>query len=141
MGQINYGRVALGAVVGGIVANACDFVINAYLMVEDGNRMIQRLNLDPVQAQGAVMAWMVIDFVYALLVVWNYAAMRPRFGPGPATAFKAGFVIWAGICVILLGFEQMGIFTPDSFMKNTAYSFVSMVAMSLAGCYFYKESN
>ena len=140
MGQINYARVALGAVVGGIVANAADFVINAYLLVEDGERMIQRLNLDPVKAQAALPAWIVIDFVYAFLVVWNYAAMRPRFGPGPGTAFKAGCVIWAGIFVILLGFQQMGIFTPDTFMKQSAYTFGSMVLMSLAGCYFYKES-
>jgi len=49
-------------------------------------------------------------------------------------------VIWAAIFVILLGFQQMGIFTPDSFMKSSAYTFVSMVLMSLAGCYFYKES-
>ena len=86
-------------------------------------------------------AWIVIDFVYAFLVVWNYAAMRPRFGPGPGTAFKAGFVIWAAIFVILLGFQQMGIFTPASFMKQSAYTFGSMVLMSLSGCYFYKESN
>ena len=141
MSQINYARVGLGALVGGIVANAADFAINAYLLVEDGQRMIQRLNLDPATVEAAMPAWIVIDFVYAFLVVWNYAAMRPRFGPGPATAFKAGFVIWAGIFVILIGFQQMGIFTPDSFMKNSAYSFVSMVLMSLAGCYFYKESN
>ena len=52
MAGINYGRVALGALAGGIVANACDFVINAILFVEDNERMVQRLNLNPAQVEG-----------------------------------------------------------------------------------------
>jgi len=29
-----------------------------------------------------------------VLLVWLYAAIRPRFGPGPATAAKAGVAAW-----------------------------------------------
>ena len=29
-----------------------------------------------------------------LLLVWLYAAIRPRFGPGPRTATYAALVVW-----------------------------------------------
>jgi hypothetical protein len=141
MAGINYGRVVLGGLVAGIVANACDFVINSYLLIEDGRRMIQRLNLDPavVNSPAVGVRWMIVDFIYALLIVWTYAAIRPRFGPGPGTAVKAGLVLYAAITVIIFGFVGMGIFTPDSFVKNAAMSAVTAVLASLAGAYFYKE--
>ena len=85
---INYGRVALGAAAAGVVANACDFVTNGILMTEDMNRMTSRLNLDPnvVSSTNTMVSWMLVDFVYAFIIVWTYAAIRPRLGPGPKTA-------------------------------------------------------
>ena len=85
MAGINYGRVLLGGLVGGVVANACDFVSNTYLMADDMQKMAQRLGLDQTHLNsGTVIAtWTTIDFLYATLIVWTYAAIRPRFGPGP----------------------------------------------------------
>jgi glucan phosphoethanolaminetransferase (alkaline phosphatase superfamily) len=141
MSPINYPRVLLGTIAAGAVANACNFVINGYLLVEDSRRMVQRLSLDPaVNSSTSVMVtWMAVDFLYAFLIVWNYAAIRPRLGPGPMTAMASGLVIFTGITAILFGFQQMGIFTPDSFMRNTAASFVTAMLMSLAGGWVYSE--
>jgi hypothetical protein len=141
MKPINYGRVLLGALVGGVVANICDFVINGIIMLEDGQRMAQRLNLDrDVLASPTVMvSWIAIDFIYAFLIVWTYAAIRPRLGPGPKTAACAGLVIVAAVTVVLFGFMQMGVFTPDSFMKNAALSTLTAVLTGVAGGYVYKE--
>jgi hypothetical protein len=38
--------------------------------------------------------YLVTTIVPALLIAWVYAAIRPRFGPGPATALRAGALIW-----------------------------------------------
>ncbi len=44
---------------------------------------------------GAVMAAHLLwGFVVAIAAIWLYAAIRPRYGPGPATALRAGFVVW-----------------------------------------------
>src|SRR5262245_28896690 len=121
MAGINYGRVLIGGLAAGVVANLCDFVINGYLMAEDTSRMVQRLNLDPalVTSPKVAMTWVVIDFIYSFLIVWTYAAIRPRLGPGPGTAVTAGLVLFAAVTAILFGFVGMGIFTPDTFIKNT----------------------
>ena len=139
MAGINYGRVALGALAGGVVANLCDYVTNAILFVEDSQRLVQRLNLNPAQVEGSMISWAIIDFIYAFIVVFTYAAIRPRFGPGAGTAVKAGVLIWAAVTAILTGFQQMGIFTPDSFVKFMGAALVTSTLVAVVGGYLYKE--
>ena len=141
MASINYGRVILGGLVGGVVANIGDFIVNNMIMADDMVRMAQRLNLNQsVMASPAVgMTWVIVDFVYVTLIVWTYAAIRPRFGPGPGTAIRAGLVLWAAVCAVLLGFQSMGIFTPDSFFKSALLSLATTLLASLAGAWRYRE--
>jgi hypothetical protein len=142
MAGINYGRVILGGLAAGVVANIFDYVANNIIMADDMARMAQRLNLDQnvlLSPQVAV-TWIVVDFLWAILIVWTYAAIRPRFGPGPKTAMCAGLVLWAAVAIILFGFLSMGIFTPDSYMKSAVLALVSTIAASLVGGYLYKEA-
>jgi hypothetical protein len=141
MAGINYGRVALGALAGGVVANICDFVSNNIIMRNDMERMAQRLNLDlaAMASPKVAISWIVVDFIYAFLIVWTYAAIRPRFGPGPGTAVKAGLVLYFAVCSVIFGFHTIGIFTPDAFVKGAALSLVSTILASLVGGYLYKE--
>jgi hypothetical protein len=143
MAGINYPRVLLGALAAGVVANVCDSVTNAVIMADDMRRMAQRLNLDwsAVSGTSGIVTWVVIDFLYAALIVWTYAAIRPRLGPGPTTAVAAGLVVFLSATVVLFGFQQMGIFTLDAFIKNAACSAVTAVLASLAGGAVYKESS
>ena len=84
MTRINIGRVILGGIVAGIVANAGDFVINTYLIPDDMTQLAQRLGLDKAKVDGSMSTWIVVDFAWGLLLAFTYAAIRPRFGPGPA---------------------------------------------------------
>ena len=141
MAGINYGRVVLGGLVAGLVANIGDFVVNSMIMADDMVRMAQRLNLNQSLLASPVVGvtWVLVDFVYATLIVLTYAGIRPRFGPGPATAVRAGFVLWAAVCSVLYGFQSMGIFTPDSFLKSAVLSLATTMLASLAGCWMYRE--
>ena len=125
-----------------MVANIGDFVVNNMIMADDMIRMAQRLNLNQaLMASAAVgMTWVVVDFVYGTLIVWTYAAIRPRFGPGPGTAIKAGLVLWAAVAAVLFGFQSMGIFTQDSFLKSAVLSLATTILASLAGAWTYKEA-
>jgi hypothetical protein len=141
MADINYGRVVIGGLAAGVVANAFDFVVNMYLMADDIERMARRLNLDmnAINSPSVAMIWVGVDFVIGLLMVWTYAAMRPRFGPGPGTAIKAAGLLLVAITAVLFGFHGMGVFTPDSIMKGTLFSAITMTAASLIGAKLYKE--
>ena len=81
MGRINLGRVVLGGLVAGVVANALDFVINAFLMTEEGADMAQRLNLSQAALDSSVTVWIVVDFIWGLLLVFAfsfYSALETR---------------------------------------------------------------
>ena len=142
MAGINYGRVVLGGLAAGVVANVCDTITAMFILADDMQGMVQRLNLDlrVVDSAGVATTWLVVDFIYGTLIVWTYAAIRPRLGAGPKTAATAGVVLYLAVTVVLFGFQRMGVFTPDLFLKSAALSLVTSVLASLAGGYVYKES-
>jgi hypothetical protein len=55
---------------------------------------MKALGKSSVMTSAALVVWILWGFVYGILCVWLYAGIRPRFGPGPGTAAKAGFVAW-----------------------------------------------
>ena len=139
MGRINTGRVVLGGLVAGVVANALDYVINAYLMAEEGADMAQRLNLSQDVMQSSTYVWVGVDMIWGLLLVFAYAAFRPRFGPGPKTATLSGFTLWFAVCIMFGGLMSMGIFTLPGFIKYSGLTLISALSASLAGAALYQE--
>jgi magnesium-transporting ATPase (P-type) len=139
MNRINLGRVFIGGIVAGIVMNACDFLVNTYLMGDAMIATAQRLSLDQAKLESSAFTWIVVDLLWGILLVWTYAAMRPRFGPGPNTAIVSAGALFVGVTLIILGFTSMGIFTQDVFIKSTVLSLISTMLAALAGAKLYKE--
>jgi len=139
MARMNTGRLILGGLVAGVVANGLDYVINAFLMKREMDDLIQRLNLNQIVVNDSMLTWIIVDFVWGLLLVFTYAAMRPRFGPGPKTAVVSGATLWIAVCAMFAGLASMGIYTEQAFIKSAALTFVSTMAASLVGAAIYKE--
>jgi len=141
MASINAGRVVAGGLVAGVVANLIDFVTNTYILAADFAAWAPTRNIDPATLTSAQVAgtWVVVDFIYGLLLVWTYAAMRPRFGPGVGTAIFAGLAIFLAPTIVLYGFTQMGVMTTAMFVKGSIGAIVSTLAASVAGAAVYKE--
>ena len=141
MASINLGRVVAGGLVAGVVANAIDFVSNTYVLASDIAAWAPTRNLDPAAMNSGPVAatWIVVDFIFGLLLVFTYAAMRPRFGAGPKTAILAGLALYLTVTVILFGFTQMGLLSMALFVKGSLCAIVSTLAASLAGAAVYKE--
>jgi len=141
MAGINTGKVLIGGLVAGACYNVGDFLINTQLMASDMQTMVNRLHLDPnvMTSMSGMVPWIVIDFLMGILVLFVYAAMRPRFGPGPKTAIIAGGVLFIGVSLVIYGFTTMGIFAMDMFAKNTAYEAVNIGVGTIVGAWLYKE--
>ena len=143
MASINLGRVVAGGLVAGVVANAIDFVTNTYVLASDIAAWAPTRNLDPAAMNSAPVAatWMVVDFIFGLLLVFTYAAVRPRLGAGPKTAILAGLTLWFAVAIILFGFTQMGLFPMALFVKGSICALVNNLAASVAGAAVYKEAS
>ena len=141
MGRINVGRLILGVIVAGFVLNAADVLIQTVLMAQEAQVMRQRLNLNPEAVEGTstMVSFIVANFITGAVMLFTYAGIRPRFGPGPATAVVAALVPFFAIAPVLFGFMMMGIFAPNAYMKSTLLYFVTFIAASLAGASVYKE--
>jgi len=139
LSAINTGRVIGGGLLAGVVMNAMDFA-GQMLLKDDMSQMVDRLGLNPSVLEPVnAPPWVAVDFVYGILLVLNYAAMRPRFGPGPKTALLAGFMLYGAVTVILYGFMTMGIFTEALFVKAAACTAVGTALASVAGAWAYRE--
>jgi hypothetical protein len=79
-------------------------------------------------------------------VVWLYAAIRPRFGAGPATAVRAGLAFWivAGPVVVLFNLVQAASFRPalvgGGVILSMLVSAVLFALAGLAGAWQYREA-
>jgi|ERR1051326_3466872 hypothetical protein len=142
MSAINTGRVIGGGLLAGLVMNVVDVASNFTVLKDDMSQMVDQLHLDPAIMTDwtAMIPWVVVDFIIGILIVLNYASMRPRFGPGPKTALLAGFILYGAVTSVLYGFMSMGVFTHRNFVMNAACAAVSVTIGSLVGGWAYKEN-
>jgi hypothetical protein len=139
---MNLKSMSIAGAVAGVVMNAIDIIANM-LIVDNGLRarldMINPGLWAQMNAPGRLVQYILIDFVFAFALVWLYAAIRPRFGPGPSSALRAaayGFVVYTTTQFL---FVMMGLFTVKYVAGNAILTIVSYSAAALAGAKFYKE--
>ena len=142
MASINTGKVITGGLLAGVVMNVCDMACNFTVMKDDMMAMAQKFGIDPAAAMsfsGAI-PFIIADFVLGLVVVWNYAAIRPRFGPGPKTALLAGAVPYIAVTAVLYGFSSLGMMSNSTMVKGSLTALITIALGSLAGAWVYKEA-
>jgi hypothetical protein len=139
--KINYGRVILGGVVAGIVAEILGIVVDGVLLAPQWAAGMKALGRAEFSA-GQDVAFGVMEVVLGVFMIWLYAAIRPRYGAGPKTAVCAGVAIWfAGVLLPNIGFMWVGgLFPPGLTVMTSAGGIVELVAGALAGAALYKES-
>jgi hypothetical protein len=140
MGKINMGRVILGGIVAGIVINLFAFIVDGVLLRTQWDEGMKALGQPPLGTSQII--WLnLFGFFAGVVMIWLYAAIRPRFGPGPKTAIIAGLAVWA-IGVVWPNISIMwiaGLFHPNLTIHTTLGGLVEMVAGALAGALLYRE--
>lgn len=141
MSGINTGKVITGGLAAGVVMNVIDFLANM-LLASDFAANTARLGLDPAVAESttAMATWVVVDLLMGVVVVFLYAAMRPRFGAGPRTASVSGIMIWLPVSLVLYGFATMGMLDAPVYWKATAISLLNALVSANVGGWLYKEA-
>ncbi len=139
---INTRKVVVGGLVGGVVLAVLDLVANGVLFADQNTAALNALNPDlAANTQGAAMAvvFVILDLLFGILLVWTYAAMRPRFGPGVKTAALAGLQVWAVAFLMYLGMTFMGMWTWGYMITGALVFLVCMLIAAFIGGMLYKE--
>lgn len=134
MGKINYGRVVLGGIVAGVVFLVTDW-IGMQILPFDWQAWIAQYNL----TEPPMWIWIVMDIVFGVLLVWLYAAIRPRFGPGVKTALTAAVWAWLFVGAMYYGFAAMGLFEMGAYVWMAVWGLIQLAAATVAGAWMYRE--
>jgi hypothetical protein len=139
MGKINVVRVILGGLLAGLVINISESVLNLVVVADAMELALRQLNVPPA-AGGTVAIFVVFAFLLGIVTVWLYAAIRPRFGPGPKTAVLAGLLVWLlAYLWPTLGDGLMGLFDAGLLVLAVVWGLVEIIIAALAGGWVYKE--
>jgi hypothetical protein len=142
MGSINLPRMYLGGVLSGVIAVVLEYIAffaGAYDQVAAATGL--PVNHPSATAQIVVAAVQIL--VGGPLAIWLYAAIRPRFGPGPRTAVITAVFLW----MVMLPYHQAVLMTAGFI---PAYPFGLLVALDIAslvlitpvimlGAWYYQE--
>ena len=137
--MINYGRVILGGLVTGLILNLGEMVLNGFILAKDMDTIFRKCGFGKPGTSFYVIA-VAITFALGITIVLGYAAIRPRFDPGPKTAIVAALFAWFGVYVygnvISLG---LGIVPTRMVIIALAWGLVEYIIATLAGAAIYAE--
>ncbi len=139
MNNINFGRVLLGGLVAGLILNVGEFLLNEVVFVKQMEEMVRRLGTARPGASFIGVA-VLLTFLLGIVIVWVYAMIRPRFGPGAKTAGIAGFIGW--FCVYFYSGVLNGtLFGVHSTMivAGLVWGVIEYLLAAVAGAWLYKE--
>jgi len=139
---INTQKVFVGGLVAGVVLNIIDYLGNGVILADRMNADTEAFKpgLSEMMMSGnAIAMYVVSDLVIGLLLVWTYAAMRPRFGPGPRTAVHAALLVWIVGAIVALGYLQMGMMAMDTWLLYALFLLVGLILAAIVGGKLYTE--
>lgn len=140
---INTNKVLLGGFVAGVVINVIDFVVNVYVLAARNKAEMDAFKpglSDQMMSGSSVASYIIMDFVLGFALVWTYAAIRPRFGPGLRTATYAAILFWLLALIFTSGFRQMGIMSSGLWWTYALIGLVNFYLASWAGAKLYSEN-
>jgi hypothetical protein len=139
MGKINLGRVILGGLLAGLIISISEYVLNTYVMAADTSELLQRLGLAEI-GTNQIVGFIVLTFVLGIVMIWLYAAIRPRFGAGVKTAIIAAVVVW--IFGLLSGLSDVivGLIPAGTLVLPAVWGLVETIVAAVAGAWVYQEA-
>jgi len=139
---INTNKVLLGGIAAGVVLNVIDFATNTFIL---GARMKAEVDAfkpglsDRMMTGSAITTSIVMDFVLGILLVWTYAAIRPRFGPGLRTATYAALLFWVLGAIFNSGYMHMGMMSSGLWLTVAFIELVNFFLAAWLGAKLYTE--
>ena len=139
MSGINWNRWFLG----GLVAAVVIWLIEggaSMLYMDQMRAALTAHNLSMEMTGGMVLMSVVLSLLVGLALIFFYAAARPRFGPGPRTAFIVAFGMWAGgYLPALVGYDMIGLYPRSMVVMWGVIGLVELIIAALLGGWVYRE--
>ena len=136
---MNYARIVIGGLVAGLVLNIGEWILNGMLLARQMEDFFRKCGMTPPSGS-ALIILVLITFLMGIFLVFVYASIRPRCGPGPKTAIAAGLIVW--FCVYFYNNAvafALGFIPTNLFLIALVWGLVEYCLAALAGAWFYRE--
>jgi hypothetical protein len=139
---INTQKVVVGGIVAGVVMIVIDFISNMFIL---GARMKAESDAfkpglaDQMMQGPAIITNVVMTLILGIALVWTYAAIRPRFGPGLRTATYAAVLFWILASIFYSGYMHMGMMSAGLWWSFAFVGLVNFLLSAWAGARVYSE--
>lgn len=131
---------------GGVVAGIVIILLNILAQFVLGEGVQQEMNAwlpgsadRMTMSIAATVAGIVMKFIIGIILVWFYAAVRPRFGAGPRTAFYVAVCVWILGAIFFSDFLLLGMISIFSYVILEVMQFLSFLVATLVGAWIYTE--
>jgi hypothetical protein len=140
MNNINLGRVLLGGLLAGLVLNIGEVLFNDVVLGTQMREFFVRYGI-PEPGGSFLIAAVTLTFAVGILLVFLYALIRSRLGPGVKTAIFAGLIMWFVVYVYsgVVSGLMFGITTKVMAM-GIVWGLLEYLVAAIAGGWVYKES-
>jgi hypothetical protein len=139
---INTQKVVVGGIVAGVVMIVIDFISNMFIL---GARMKAESDAfkpglaDQMMQGPAIITNVVMSLILGIALVWTYAAIRPRFGPGLKTAVYVAVLFWILASIFYSGYMHMGMMSAGLWWSFAFVGLVNFLLSAWAGARVYSE--
>jgi len=128
---------------GGVVAGVLMWLIEggaSILYMEDMEAALEAHGLAMEMTGGIWALTILVSLIAGLVLVFLYAAMRPRFGAGPRTAVVAAVALWfGGYLLSLIGYGMIGMYPSSLLTVWGAVGLAEMIIAAIVGGWIYRE--
>ena len=136
---MNLRRVILGGLIAGLVINVGETVLNVVLVGTEFQNALTAAGA--TESPQSVLIFSLSGFIFGIVAIWIYAAIRPRFGGGPKTAAYAGLAVWVLYSGGFAAFHLAVPFVPASVALTTlGWGLVEVPIATILGALVYKEA-
>ena len=135
MGKINWGRVFLCGILTGAVTYLLPLPV--YIFTRVGSDL-----LAAIEAAGRSRFPALTFLLYLAIGIWTiwlYAAIRPRYGPGPKSAAVAGLALWVIGSLIDAIWGSVGLIPLRALLVPLAVTLPICIVAVVVGAWPYKE--
>src|SRR5271169_5559148 len=136
MGRINWWRVLLCGLLAGVIWIALGSVVTA-LLGRDFAALPNNNLATP--SPGFILFNVVMDLLEGISILWLYAAIRPRYGPGAKTAIIAAFAWWFIVSLGDATWCSFGLFPPRTVIPLMIGTLPALILATIAGARFYRD--
>lgn len=141
MGNINITRVILSGLLAGLVICLGEYILGWLILGGQWAEVLAEAGVEDLGG-GQIVSFAVVALLYGIALIWIYAAIRPRFGPGAKTAIVAGLTLWVVAYLLVSAYVSIiGVYPVGLLLAGTVWALFELPIAALAGAWFYKEGD